>query len=64
MIFGNIHWYLFSYFKLWTRHEVNRAQAYTICTAQIHNWLKDNNSHRKLFNGVGGGTTGLKTLVR
>jgi len=28
-------------FNLWTRHEVHRAQARTICTTQI-----DNNRHR------------------
>ena len=33
--------YNYFYFYLWTRHEVHRAQARTICTTQI-----DNNRHR------------------
>jgi len=58
MIFkNNIHWYLFWYFNMWTRHEVHRAQAHTICTTRI-----DNNSHRTICNDVGGWTTGLQTL--
>jgi len=58
MIFeNNIHWYLF--FNLWTKHEVHRAQAHTICTTRI-----DNKGHRTVCNGVGGWTTGLQTLVR
>jgi len=56
---NNIHWYLFYYFNIWTRHEVRRAQARTICTTRI-----DNNSHRTVCTGAGGWTTGLQTLVR
>ena len=54
---NNSHWYLF-FFYHWTRHEVRRAQAHTICTSQI-----DNNRHRTFCNGVGGRTIGLQTLV-
>jgi len=54
---NNSHWY-FLYFNLWTRHEVHRAQAHTICTTHI-----DNNRHRTFCNGVGGRSTGLQTLV-
>ena len=37
----------FIYFKVWTRHEVHRAQAHTVCTTQI-----DKNRHRTFYNGV------------
>ena len=60
----SMQWFLktifnYFYFNLWTRHEVHRAQARTICTTQI-----DNNRHRTFCIGVGGRTTGIPILVR
>jgi len=37
---------------------VHRAHAHTICTTQV-----DNNSDKTFYNGGGGRTTGLQTLV-
>jgi len=44
-----------SYFNVWTRHDVHRAQAHTVCTRQI-----DIKRQRTFYSGVR--TTGLQTL--